>query len=261
MPRSPKTKQQVAFRVRPSTLAHLKRRVGETGLSQTDLAERYLEEGLRLDEHPLIAFRDGAAGRRPGTGGIATGRLAGRRDREAKRLGRGGERSYTSSSRSRRCRRRCATTPSTPTRSTPGRARRRTGQTGAGELAAAAGTRRLRLLLDEHLSPQIAHQLRARSHDVQAVSELPSSVTSRPRALRTHGRRAARDPDERRLRLHAPVHAALAAGEDSYGLLLVDDRSMPRARNTIGRFIGALDELLDAHPSEDALRNQVRWLP
>jgi uncharacterized protein (DUF433 family) len=66
MPRAPEAKQQVAFRVRPRTLAHLKRRVGETGLSQTDLAERYLEEGLRRDEHPLIGFRDGAAGRRPG---------------------------------------------------------------------------------------------------------------------------------------------------------------------------------------------------
>jgi uncharacterized protein (DUF433 family) len=69
MPRRTETKQQVAFRVRPSTLAHLKRRVAETGLSQTDLAERYLEEGLRLDEHPLIAFRDGAAGRRTGLAG------------------------------------------------------------------------------------------------------------------------------------------------------------------------------------------------
>ncbi len=66
MARRSEAKQQVAFRVQPRTLAHLKRRVSETGLSQTDLAERYLEEGLRLDEHPLIVFRDGAAGRRPG---------------------------------------------------------------------------------------------------------------------------------------------------------------------------------------------------
>ena len=29
------------------------------------LAERYVEEGLRMDEHPLIYFRDGEAGRRP----------------------------------------------------------------------------------------------------------------------------------------------------------------------------------------------------
>ncbi len=62
-------KQQVAFRVRARTLDHLKRRVRETGLSQTDLAERYLEEGLRMDEHPLIVFRDGARGRRPGLAG------------------------------------------------------------------------------------------------------------------------------------------------------------------------------------------------
>jgi uncharacterized protein (DUF433 family) len=35
------------------------------GQPQTALAERYIEEGLRMDEHPLIYFRDGAAGRRP----------------------------------------------------------------------------------------------------------------------------------------------------------------------------------------------------
>ena len=69
MVRGSEAKQQVAFRVQARTLAHLKRRVRESGLSQTELAERYLEEGLRLDEHSLIAFRDGAAGRRPGLHG------------------------------------------------------------------------------------------------------------------------------------------------------------------------------------------------
>jgi uncharacterized protein (DUF433 family) len=66
MARGSEAKKQVAFRVQPRTLEHLKRRVRETGLSQTELAERYLEEGLRMDEHPLIVFRAGAAGRRPG---------------------------------------------------------------------------------------------------------------------------------------------------------------------------------------------------
>jgi hypothetical protein len=32
---------------------------------QTTLAERYIEEGLRMDEHPLVYFREGASGRRP----------------------------------------------------------------------------------------------------------------------------------------------------------------------------------------------------
>jgi uncharacterized protein (DUF433 family) len=62
---APTAKQPLAFRVPPRTLEHLRRRAHEAGQSQTALAERYLEEGLRMDEHPMIYFRDGAGGRRP----------------------------------------------------------------------------------------------------------------------------------------------------------------------------------------------------
>jgi uncharacterized protein (DUF433 family) len=62
---SPAPKQPLGFRVPPRTLAHLRRRAREAGQPQTALAERYIEEGLRMDEHPLIYFRDGANGRRP----------------------------------------------------------------------------------------------------------------------------------------------------------------------------------------------------
>ena len=65
MSSSPDTKKPLAFRVDPRTLEHLKQRARQVGASQTALAERYLEEGLRMDEHPLIHFRDGAMGRRP----------------------------------------------------------------------------------------------------------------------------------------------------------------------------------------------------
>jgi uncharacterized protein (DUF433 family) len=58
-------KQPLAFRVLPRTLEHLRRRAREAGQPQTALAERYIEEGLRMDEHPMIYFRDGAGGRRP----------------------------------------------------------------------------------------------------------------------------------------------------------------------------------------------------
>ncbi len=57
-------KQPLTFRVHPSTLGRLQRRAREAGLAQTALAERYLEEGLRRDEHPLIYFREAASGRR-----------------------------------------------------------------------------------------------------------------------------------------------------------------------------------------------------
>lgn len=59
------TKKSVAFRFNRTTAARLKQRAQETHAPQTSLAERYIEEGLRHDEHPLISFRDGAMGRRP----------------------------------------------------------------------------------------------------------------------------------------------------------------------------------------------------
>lgn len=59
------TKQSMAFRFDPLTVERLKRRAQETGAAQTTLVERYIEEGLRRDAHPLISFRDGEAGRRP----------------------------------------------------------------------------------------------------------------------------------------------------------------------------------------------------
>jgi uncharacterized protein (DUF433 family) len=58
-------KEQFSARLRSRTLAHLRRRADRAGESQTALADRYIEEGLRVDEHPRIFFRDGAAGRRP----------------------------------------------------------------------------------------------------------------------------------------------------------------------------------------------------
>ena len=58
-------KQSVAFRFDSGVVAHLKRRAAEAGARQTELAQRYIEEGLRQDEHPLIYFRQGEAGRRP----------------------------------------------------------------------------------------------------------------------------------------------------------------------------------------------------
>jgi uncharacterized protein (DUF433 family) len=61
----PKTKQSVAFRFRAETLERLRQRAQDTHMPQTTLAERYIEEGIRHDEHPLIYFREGAAGRRP----------------------------------------------------------------------------------------------------------------------------------------------------------------------------------------------------
>jgi uncharacterized protein (DUF433 family) len=53
-----------SFRLPDTLLASLQGRARERGESANALAERYLEEGLRRDDHPLLVFRDGAAGRR-----------------------------------------------------------------------------------------------------------------------------------------------------------------------------------------------------
>lgn len=53
-----------SFRFSDALLAALQERARERGESANALAERYLSEGLRREDHPLIAFREGAAGRR-----------------------------------------------------------------------------------------------------------------------------------------------------------------------------------------------------
>lgn len=59
------------MRPKGATLERLRRRARLAGQPRTTLAERYLEEGLMMDEVPGIHFVDGALGRRPallGTG-------------------------------------------------------------------------------------------------------------------------------------------------------------------------------------------------
>jgi uncharacterized protein (DUF433 family) len=63
-PRQPQ-RQHVSVRLGADTLEGLDRRAELTGEPRTALVERYISEGLQMDEHPLIYFRSGAAGRRP----------------------------------------------------------------------------------------------------------------------------------------------------------------------------------------------------
>src|SRR4051795_3228281 len=70
----------LSLRIPQDTLERLAERARRAALPARTLAQRYVEEGLRMDEHPLVRFVDGPAGRRArlaGTGsdvweGIAT---------------------------------------------------------------------------------------------------------------------------------------------------------------------------------------------
>lgn len=52
------------LRLPESTIERLAVRAQRVQLSPRELAQQYVEEGLRADEHPLVRFVDGPAGRR-----------------------------------------------------------------------------------------------------------------------------------------------------------------------------------------------------
>ena len=110
---------------------------------------------------------------------------------------------------------------------------------------------RVKLLLDEHFSPDIARQLRQRGHDVVVVTERPG-LPGRPD--RVH---FASSPDEQRaivtrdLADFRPLLAeSLRLGSANYGLVCVP-RRFPLSRQGIDRLVSALDALLQDHPQAD----------
>ena len=120
----------------------------------------------------------------------------------------------------------------------------------------ARSTRRpvgLRLLLDEHISPEIARQLRARGHDVIAVGE---RTDLRGRPDRVH---FASLPEQQRaivtrdLGDYRPLLAeAVRRGSATYGIVCVSQR-FALNRSGIGRIVRALEALLHAHQDADAI--------
>jgi len=54
----------LSVRLNDATITRLGRHAQRMHLAPRTLAQRYVEEGLRMDEHPLIRFADGPAGRR-----------------------------------------------------------------------------------------------------------------------------------------------------------------------------------------------------
>ena len=54
----------LSVRLNDTTIARLGKHAKRVHLAPRTLAQRYVEEGLRMDEHPRIRFVDGPAGRR-----------------------------------------------------------------------------------------------------------------------------------------------------------------------------------------------------
>jgi uncharacterized protein (DUF433 family) len=63
--------EHLSFRIADGTLKRLEERAELANEPKTSVVERYVEEGLRMDDHPGVHFVDGPMGRRPalvGTG-------------------------------------------------------------------------------------------------------------------------------------------------------------------------------------------------
>ena len=54
----------LSLRLADATLDRLAVRAGRAHVPPRTLAQRYVEEGLRMDDHPLIRFAEGPGGRR-----------------------------------------------------------------------------------------------------------------------------------------------------------------------------------------------------
>ncbi len=119
----------------------------------------------------------------------------------------------------------------------------------------------MRLLLDEHFSPEIARQLRSRGHDVVAARERPELHGLSDRellALATDERRAI--VTENVADFVALHRAAVVTRASHLGLVFTSPRRFPRTRRALGRLIRALDALLTTHDARDAFRDQAWWL-
>lgn len=64
-----RTKQTFSARWDSAVVSRLQRRSEAAGTNKSRLAERYVDEGIRMDEYPSVVFRGGPAGRRAALAG------------------------------------------------------------------------------------------------------------------------------------------------------------------------------------------------
>lgn len=118
----------------------------------------------------------------------------------------------------------------------------------------------MRLLLDEHLSPAIADQLRARAYDVVTVVEagLAGMTDERVLAWAVREQRAVVTNNIRDFRsLHAD---SLRTSSPHYGIVLVATGKYSLPRDNVGPLVAALDQLLRRSPAANALQDVEHFL-
>jgi hypothetical protein len=118
----------------------------------------------------------------------------------------------------------------------------------------------VKLLLDEMLPAEVAVQLRARGHDVVAITErehLRSSSDRRVLEVAVTEQRAV--VTENLADFRAMTARMVAEGHTHPGLVLSSSRVFPRgSRRTVGRLVSALETLLSEPPQGESWEHWLR---
>ncbi len=120
---------------------------------------------------------------------------------------------------------------------------------------------RVKLLLDEMLSPTIAQHLRDRGHDVEAVSGQPSHEALSDRDVTDLARSQRRAIVTNNLVDFRPLHhEAVAPGEPGHFGMVFMPGDYRRTKADTGRVVRALDAKLAELPGDGDLANGETWL-
>ena len=119
----------------------------------------------------------------------------------------------------------------------------------------------MKLLLDEMLTPDIARELRARGHDVEAVAGHPDWEGLSDSQIMVVARTGRRAIVTNNLRDYRPLHseAITPGGRGHFGMIFIPG-SYRRTRADTGRIIAALEVKLAQYPGETDLVNGEAWL-
>ena len=117
----------------------------------------------------------------------------------------------------------------------------------------------MRILLDEHISPVVAAQLRQRGHDVVALVERPELRGSDDAVVLAVVAREGRALVTADVGLVAMATRASAWGDGHAGVVMISGVFRKRP-GSIGPLVQALDDLLRRWPADDAFAERVIWL-
>lgn len=119
----------------------------------------------------------------------------------------------------------------------------------------------MKLLLDEMLSPEIAHQLKSKGHDVEAIKAHPEWRSLSDPDVMDVARQENRAVVTDNLLDFRPLHhdAIGPDGDGHYGMVFMPS-GYRRSKADTGRIVNALEQKLSEFPAEGSLANAETWL-